>query len=868
MPIFKCKMCGGALELHNETETVIQCDYCGTTQTMPNMDNEKKIALFNRANRLRFSCEFDKAANIYESIVAEFPEEAEAYWGLVLCKYGIEYVDDPATAQKIPTCHRSSFDSVFDDSNYEQVLENANTSTRVVYRAEAKQIEELRKGIIDISSHEEPYDIFICYKETADNGDRTIDSVIAQDVYTELISLGYRVFFSRITLEDKLGKEYEPYIFAALNSAKIMLAFGSDYEYYNAVWVKNEWSRFLQLMAAGAKKTLIPCYKGIDAYDMPKEFAKLQAQDMGKVGAIQDLLRGIGKILPPPSQTSTPSAGTNQLDLILAPLLKRTFMFLEDREWDSAYEYCEKVLDLDPECARAYLGKLMAECKVTKIEELALREKPFSNNDNYNKFVRFADTELSKPIIEYSRLVDQRYQEREIQASFYKALREQFANAKTEADYVNIIETLDQRSEIQDVDHLREQCYENIKPFVYARAVGVLNHNKNIDEVRTAKSWLQDIIDYKSSKRYVEEDCQYLEEVYALIEELNISQFSAHFLKIRDLEKRTSALNQEKRRLCSQLCEEASVEATNNTKKTARVGLFDSLVKKAKEKFVEEDIPKPITQPLKATKLNDAEIQQKIEEVDQQLLLNKSERSALDVQMEIEKTRQLIERLFSEKTRDFLRCTPYEKQVIHIKNLLTFMKMLQNIQNEPTFTFGSYNGEEIEWMVAEQQDSKVLIVSKDALESGSFKQARYSDLSWEKSDIRKYLNFDFINAAFNSFERTLIVETEIGASENLQYHTTFNDRCLDKVFLLSAEEWLHYFPNALDRICYPTRKLQQTMQISSNLNRYWVRTPGAEWSTVAFVDNKGNINYEGDSSNIRVNTIRPAMYIDMDKIYN
>ena len=70
-----------------------------------------------------------------------------------------------------------------------------------------------------------------------------MDSVIAQDVYDALTEKGYRVFFSRITLEDKLGTEYEPYIFAALNSAKVTLAFGTDYEYFSAVWVKNEWSR-------------------------------------------------------------------------------------------------------------------------------------------------------------------------------------------------------------------------------------------------------------------------------------------------------------------------------------------------------------------------------------------------------------------------------------------------------------------------------------------------------------------------------------------------------------------------------------------------------------------------------------------------
>ena len=295
MAIIKCKMCGGDLNIL-ESSTVAECEYCGTKQTVPSMDSEKKLTLFSRANRLRFACEFDKAAGIYESIVTDFPEEAEAYWGLVLCKYGIEYVDDPATAKKIPTCHRSSFESLMDDANFEHVMENSDVIARKVYREEAKVIEELRKSILEISSKEDPYDIFICYKETDENGNRTLDSVLAQDVYDALTENGYRVFFSRITLEDKLGQEYEPYIFAALHSAKVMLAIGTDYEYYNAVWVKNEWRRFLQLIVSDEKKTLIPCFKGIDAYDMPKEFAKLQAQDLGKVGAIQDLLRGINKL--------------------------------------------------------------------------------------------------------------------------------------------------------------------------------------------------------------------------------------------------------------------------------------------------------------------------------------------------------------------------------------------------------------------------------------------------------------------------------------------------------------------------------------------------------------------------------------------
>ena len=377
MAVIKCKMCGGDLVIEPGA-TVAECEYCGTRQTIPNQDDEKKLTLFARANRLRMGCEFDKAAGIYESIVADFPQEAEAYWGLVLCKYGIEYVDDPATGKKIPTCHRSSFESIMEDSDFEQALENADVVARRVYREEAKQIEEIREGIIEVSGKEEPYDIFICYKETDENGQRTVDSVIAQDVYDALTEKGYRVFFSRITLEDKLGQEYEPYIFAALNSAKIMLAFGTDYEYYNAVWVKNEWSRYLKLMARDKSKHLIPCYKGIDAYDMPKEFAKLQAQDMGKVGAIQDLLRGIEKLLP----RTDPSAPVQQVvQQVVAPAdnrqsaqLDRGYMALEDGDWKKADGFFEEALNLDAHSAPAYIGKTLAQEQCRNLHALVLKK--------------------------------------------------------------------------------------------------------------------------------------------------------------------------------------------------------------------------------------------------------------------------------------------------------------------------------------------------------------------------------------------------------------------------------------------------------------------------------------------------------------
>ena len=362
MAIIKCKMCGGELNIV-EDSSVCECEYCGTKQTVPKVDDEKKLKLFTRAGKLLRGCEFDKASGVFESIISDFPEEAEAYWGLILCKYGIEYVDDPATGNKVPTCHRSSFESVEDDANFEQACENADAVARRVYREEARQIETLRKRILEVSGKEEPYDIFISYKELDEDGDRTPDSVIAQDIYRTLTKEGYRVFFSRISLEGKLGVEYEPYIFAALNSAKVMIVVGTDYEYFDAVWVKNEWSRFLKLIASGQKKAIIPVYKDMDPYDMPKELRSLAAQDMGKIGAMQDLLHGVEKLLVVKKveavreipTVTVQSGGPN-----VQALLKRGDMALEDGEWDKAKDFYDQVLNMDAENGNAFLGLALA----------------------------------------------------------------------------------------------------------------------------------------------------------------------------------------------------------------------------------------------------------------------------------------------------------------------------------------------------------------------------------------------------------------------------------------------------------------------------------------------------------------------------
>ncbi len=372
MAVIKCKMCGGSLQI-SEDSSVCECEYCGTKQTVPKADDEKKLKLFDRAGRLLRGCEFDKAAGVFETIVADFPEEAEAYWGLVLCKYGIEYVDDPATGKKVPTCHRSSFDNVMKDPNFEQACENADAIARRVYRDEARAIEELRQAILQVSGREEPYDVFISYKEKDENGERTPDSVLAQDIYRELTREGYRVFFSRISLENRLGTEYEPYIFAALNSARVMIVVGTDYEHFDAVWVKNEWSRYLKLIAKGEKKTLIPVFRDMDAYDMPEAFNNITALDMGKLGALQDLVHGVEKILG--KKQAEPGPAQQVIQQVIqgggpnvTALLKRGRQALEDGAWEKADGFYEQVLSMDAENGEAFLGKFCAKEQAGSLE--------------------------------------------------------------------------------------------------------------------------------------------------------------------------------------------------------------------------------------------------------------------------------------------------------------------------------------------------------------------------------------------------------------------------------------------------------------------------------------------------------------------
>ena len=517
MSIFKCKMCGGTLEINNN-ETVGVCEYCGTKQTLPKLDDDKKINLYDRANHFRRNNDYDKAMSIYENSLNEDKTDAEAYWSLVLCRYGIEYVEDPATHKRVPTVNRAQFTSVFMDEDYKSAIEYADPVQKSVYEEEAKAIDEIQKGILEISQKEEPFDVFICYKETDANGRRTPDSVLANDLYHQLTQEGFKVFFARITLEDKLGSAYEPYIFAALNSAKVMVVIGTKPEYFNAVWVKNEWSRYLALIRNGAKKVLIPAYRDMDPYDLPEEFSHLQAQDMSKLGFMQDLIRGIRKIAEAGEQKSVKkeTVVVNNANTNTAPLLKRAFMFLEDGDWQNADEYCEKVLDLDPENAQAYLGKLMAQLCVKQISMLKDCKSPFDYNNNYRKAYRFADDKLKSELEGYIKFINDRNENVRLEG-IYSNAESAMKSANDKDSFVKAAELFESIEEFKNSKELAKQCREKgeeaYRNAQYNKAVNLFENPIDEEDCKKAKIVFEELGDYKDSKSYLDKCDKRAEEV-------------------------------------------------------------------------------------------------------------------------------------------------------------------------------------------------------------------------------------------------------------------------------------------------------------------------------------------------------------------
>ena len=833
MSIFKCKMCGGTIEF-NPGDTVGVCDSCGTKQTLPRLDDDRKANLYDRANHFRRNNDFDKAAGIYEQILNEDNTDAEAYWSLVLCHYGIEYVEDPQSHKRIPTVNRAQFTSIFDDDNYKSALHYADGYQKELYEDEAKAINEIQKGILAISQKEEPFDVFICYKETDNSGRRTQDSVLANDLYHQLTQEGFKVFFSRITLEDKLGTAYEPYIFAALNSAKVMVVLGTKPEYFNAVWVKNEWSRYLSLVKnSNGKKMLIPAYKDMDPYDLPEEFSHLQAQDMSKLGFMQDLIRGIKKIVsagaPKAEVKETVAVGGN---VNVEPLLERAFMFLEDGDWGEANEYCEKVLDQDPKNARAYLGKLMAECRACRMEDLQNCEQPFDGSGNYNKILRFAEPKLIETLKGYIAHINERNENDRLTGIYNRAVSA-MNEANSEHGYKAAAEIFKTVPGFKDADSLVEKCLDNAET---CRKDALYNSARSQMSQNTISCYESAIRMFESISGWKDAD----EQIYACkkkIEELKAKQ------KAERLEAERKA---EAERLERERKEEEHRIAVEKAKKKAKK-VFIAIASVACVCAISLILLKTVIIP----------------------------------QYKLSKATQLIDSGDYQAAYMLLDGLSYRDSAEKLQSVKP--ALIKNAKVGDIVYFGTYeqdndtsNGkEDIKWRVLAKENNRILVISDKALDCQPYNSS-YRDITWENCTLRKWLNNDFVNAAFTAEERAKIPMVTVSADKNPKYDTDPGNATKDKVFLLSiveaekyfaSDEAEKYFASDEARMCVPTDyAVARGAYVNSDNGTcwWWLRSPGYYQNYAADVLLGGDVYEDGYGVNHGDCAVRPAMWISID----
>lgn len=828
MSLFKCKMCGGDLEIA-EGVTIAECEYCGTKQTVPKALDENLQNLFNRANTLRIKSEFDKAEKLYEKIIQADTTQPEAYWGLILCKYGIEYVDDPATFKKIPTCHRASYDSIIADDDYRSAIENADAGQRAIYEEQAREIDRIQKDILALAQREEKYDVFICYKETDSDGHRTQDSVIANDIYYQLTQEGFKVFYAAITLEGKLGSAYEPIIFAALNSAKVMLSIGTRPEYFNAVWVKNEWSRFLKIIKKDRSKLLIPCYRDMDAYELPEEFAHLQAQDMSKIGFINDLVRGIKKVVQkdkPETIVSVAEPSTTAANANIAPLLKRAFMFLEDGEFAKADDFCEQILNQDPENAEAYLGKLMAELHVKKKEDLKDQPKPFDDRNNYQKVIRFADEKLKSEIVGYIEYINDRNETARLEGIYNNAANI-VSVAKNVSDYKNAADLFQSISKYRDSAALAREYYEKAEmmqlELIYSNAKNIMTGANDASDFKKAEGLFKSIGEYRDSATLAQ-TCSEKAETVRKDEILADGKIKMSCKTVADYSYAITLFE--------------SVPGWRNA---------DELIEVCRNKIKE---------------------------------INANEEIARKEAARVAKRNKRARALVACIVLVFIAFVIFFSIIIipSIRKEEFIAKYGQEAYDRfhaleigDSFSFGKYeqdndlrNGlEDIEWIVIGKEGSKVLLISKYALEYKQY-NTYAEDVTWKNCSLRKWLNDDFLNTAFSDEEKAIIPAFNVETETNSKYSTGSGKSTQDRVFLLSTAEAEEYLSSmSCEATDYAIANCSDSIS-HAKICRWWLRSPGFTEDRAAYCSSFTDaIDFYGRDATDSVIAVRPVICIDI-----
>ena len=244
-----CRTCGEPLDINRAVNGVLRCAVCDSCFTLPKMDASQKMLNFlSQGEHDLDTGKFDDAYTAFNKAAELDSTEPEAYFGMALAEFKIQYLKDEVNNRLQPVCHEMSDKDFGDSANFLKATRYATEPQRAEYERKAEEINYIKNEFHKIEKTGVKYDCFICVKVSAEDGGRTRDYKAADDIYFELKEKGYKPFFSERELIGITGADYEARILYALKSSECMLVICFDEAYLHTKWVKNEYSRFLKLV--------------------------------------------------------------------------------------------------------------------------------------------------------------------------------------------------------------------------------------------------------------------------------------------------------------------------------------------------------------------------------------------------------------------------------------------------------------------------------------------------------------------------------------------------------------------------------------------------------------------------------------------
>lgn len=308
----KCPTCGGRLELIGGKQ--YECRCCHNIY-----ERGRKECLYDAlqtASVFRESLNFAQAEIAYRNLISGFKEDdlSDVYWNLFLCEQRVIFETDQS-GERFPSFYDIVPEEIDCSASYNGALTYAreyDPQKSKTFMKLAAKMRTVKNQYRTIKNTTPPYDIFICFKKTAVDGvSATPDFKLAYELYNKL-SREYNVFFSERSLENIVVREFEPNIYHALYTSKVMLLLCSKREYLDSQWVKNEWVRFKTMTAAASQTSaLIPIFiDGFSPEDLPYELKSCQGY-AADIGLIASLEKAVSAIVRPVDKEAEMAAAIN-----------------------------------------------------------------------------------------------------------------------------------------------------------------------------------------------------------------------------------------------------------------------------------------------------------------------------------------------------------------------------------------------------------------------------------------------------------------------------------------------------------------------------------------------------------------------------